>query len=176
VTGWAPEGLLDTYETERHPVATDVLDNTRAQMELMSTEPGPQAVRRLFSRLMDFDEVNRYLTEKITAIEVRYDFGGGDDLVGRRLRDVPLKQGRLYDLFHTGHGLLLDRTGALATAGWEDRVDHVRDTSEDLTAPAILLRPDGHVAWTGDGQEDLNEHLARWFGPRRSLPSLPARV
>ncbi|MET9907809.1 rifampin monooxygenase [Streptomyces sp. NPDC006476] len=174
VAGWAPEGLLDTYETERHPVATDVLDNTRAQMELMSTEPGPQAVRRLFSRLMDFDEVNRYLTEKITAIEVRYDFGEGDALLGRRLRDVPLKRGRLYDLFHTGRGLLLDQAGSLSTAGWEDRVDHVQDTSEDVTTPAILLRPDGHVAWTGDDQEDLNKHLARWFGQRRSVPSGPS--
>ncbi|MBO4259758.1 rifampin monooxygenase [Streptomyces griseorubiginosus] len=164
VAGWAPQGLVDTYESERHPVAADVLDNTRAQMELMSTEPGPRAVRRLFSRLMDFDEVNRYLTEKITAIEVRYDFGEGDDLLGRRLRDVPLKRGRLYDLFHTGHGLLLDQTGGLSTAGWEDRVDHVQDASDRLTAPAILLRPDGHVAWTGDDQEDLNRHLARWFG------------
>jgi 2-polyprenyl-6-methoxyphenol hydroxylase-like FAD-dependent oxidoreductase len=174
VAGWAPEGLLGTYDTERHPVATDVLDNTRAQMELMSTQPGPQAVRRLFSRLMDFDEVNRYLTEKITAIEVRYDFGEGDALLGRRLRDVPLKRGRLYDLFHTGRGLLLDQAGSLSTAGWEDRVDHVQDTSEDLTAPAILLRPDGHVAWTGDDQEDLNKHLARWFGQRRSVPSGPS--
>ncbi|MEU1274976.1 rifampin monooxygenase [Streptomyces sp. NPDC005799] len=174
VAGRAPEGLLDTYETERHPVATEVLDNTRAQMELMSTEPGPQAVRRLFSRLMDFDEVNRYLTEKITAIAVRYDFGEGDDLLGRRLRDVPLKKGRLYDLFHTGKGLLLDQAGSLSTAGWEDRVDHVHDTSDRLTAPAILLRPDGHVAWTGDDQEDLNKHLARWFGQRRSVPSGPS--
>ena len=68
VDGWAPEGLLDSYHTERHPVAADVLDNTRAQMELMSTEPGPQAVRRLVSELMDFEDVNRYLIEKITAI------------------------------------------------------------------------------------------------------------
>ena len=77
VNGWAPEGLLDSYHTERHPVAADVLDNTRAQVELMSLEPGPQAVRRLVSELMDFEEVNRYLIEKITAIGVRYDFGEG---------------------------------------------------------------------------------------------------
>ena len=77
IAGWAPDGLLDSYHTERHPVAADVLDNTRAQMELMSLEPGAQAVRRLVSELMDFDDVSRYLTEKITAIGVRYDFGEG---------------------------------------------------------------------------------------------------
>ena len=77
VGGWAPEGLLDSYQAERHPVAADVLDNTRAQMELLSLEPGPQAVRRLVSELMDFEDVNRYLIEKITAIGVRYDFGEG---------------------------------------------------------------------------------------------------
>src|SRR5207342_1576436 len=75
VVGWAPEGLLDSYHTERHPVAADVLDNTRAQMELLSTGPGPRAVRRLLTELMDFEEVNRHLIEKITAIGVRYDFG-----------------------------------------------------------------------------------------------------
>ena len=69
IRGWAPETLLDTYQAERHPVAEDVLDNTRAQMELSSIEPGPQAVRRLLTELMDFDEVNRYLVGKITAID-----------------------------------------------------------------------------------------------------------
>ncbi len=97
IRGWAPETLLDTYQAERHPVAEDVLDNTRAQMELMSAEPGPQAVRRLLTELMDFDEVNRYLIEKITAIGIRYDFGDGPELLGRRLRDIDLKQGRLYE-------------------------------------------------------------------------------
>ena len=82
VNGWAPEGLLDSYHTERRPVAADVLDNTRAQMELMSVEPGPQAVRRLVSELMDFEDVNRYLIEKVTAIGVRYDFGEGHELLG----------------------------------------------------------------------------------------------
>jgi rifampicin monooxygenase len=111
VNGWAPEGLLDSYHTERHPVAADVLDNTRAQAELLSPEPGAQAVRRLVSELMDFEEVNRYLIEKITAIGIRYDFGDEHPLVGRRLRDVELKRGRLYGLMHGGRGLLLDQTG-----------------------------------------------------------------
>jgi rifampicin monooxygenase len=164
VNGWAPEGLLDSYETERHPVAADVLDITRAQAELLSPEPGPQAVRRLLSELMDFEEVNRYLIEKITAIGVRYDFGEGHELLGRRLRDVGLKRGRLYELMHDGRGLLLDQTGRLSAAGWADRVDHVVDVSEELDVPAVLLRPDGHVAWVGGDQQELLSQLPRWFG------------
>ncbi|MCP2262203.1 2-polyprenyl-6-methoxyphenol hydroxylase [Streptoalloteichus tenebrarius] len=168
INGWAPEGLLDSYETERRPVAADVLENTRAQMELMSTEPGARAVCRLVSELMDFEEVNRHLTEKIVAIGVRYDLGEGHDLLGRRMRDVALKRGRLYELTHGGRGLLLDQTGQLSVAGWSDRVDHVVDVSEELDVPAVLLRPDGHVAWVGDDQRDLLDHLPRWFGAAAS--------
>ncbi len=164
VSGWAPEGLLDTYHGERHPVAADVLDNTRAQAELMAPGPGPEAVRRLMSRLMDFEEVNRHLIERITAIAIRYDVGEGHELLGRRLRDVPLRHGRLYELTRRGRGLLLDRTGCLSVAGWEDRVDHVVDRSDELDVPAVLLRPDGHVAWAGADQADLLRHLPRWFG------------
>jgi rifampicin monooxygenase len=164
VNGWAPEGLLDSYHTERHPVAADVLDNTRAQMQLLSPEPGPRAVRRLLSDLMDFEDVNRYLIEKITAIAVRYDVGEGHELLGRRMRDVGLERGRLYELMHGGRGLLLDQTGRLSVAGWADRVDHVVDVSEELDVPAALLRPDGHVAWVGDDQQDLLSQLPAWFG------------
>jgi rifampicin monooxygenase len=175
INGWAPEGLLDTYHTERHPVAAEVLDNTRAQSVLLSPEPGPQAVRRLMSKLMDFDEVNRYLIEKITAIGVRYAFGeacepnnqhsgDGHALLGRRMRDVKLKRGRLYELMRGGRGLLLDQTGRLSVAGWADRVDHVVDVSEELDVPAVLLRPDGHVAWVGEDQQELLSQLPRWFG------------
>lgn len=171
VNGWAPEGLLDSYHTERHPVADDVLNNTRVQSELMSTEPVPQAVRRLLSELMDIEDVNRYLTEKLTGIGIRYDLGGaehgsgtGHELLGRRLRDIALKRGRLYELMHGGRGLLLDQTGNLSVAGWSDRIDHVVDVSEELDAPAVLLRPDGHVAWVGADQQDLRSHLLRWFG------------
>lgn len=164
VNGWAPDGLLDSYHAERHPVAADVLVNTRAQMELMSLEPGPQAVRRLLTELMSFEEVNRHLTEKIIAIGIRYDFGDGHPLLGRRLRDVELKRGRLYGLMHAGRGLLLDQTGRLSVDGWADRVDHVIDVSEELDVPAALLRPDGHVAWVGEDQQDLLGHLPTWFG------------
>ncbi|WP_105974788.1 rifampin monooxygenase [Streptomyces geranii] len=191
VRGWAPADLLDSYHAERHPVAADVLDNTRAQMLLLSAEPGPSAVRRLLSELMDFEDVNRHLIEKITAIGVRYDFadgdgdgdggggggrdGGGHGLIGRRLRDVPLKHGRLYELMRTGRGLLLDRTGSLSVTGWSDRVDHVvpeglegLEELEGLSAPAVLLRPDGYVAWAGDDQRELLARLPKWFGAAAS--------
>lgn len=164
VAGRAPEDLLDSYHAERHPVAADVLDNTRAQMLLMSTEPGPQSVRRLVSELMDFEEVNRHLIEKITAVGVRYDFGEGHELLGKRMRDVRLKRGRLYELTRGGRGLLLDQTGRLSVEGWADRVDHVVDVSEELDVPAVLLRPDGHVAWAGEDQRELTARLPKWFG------------
>jgi 2-polyprenyl-6-methoxyphenol hydroxylase-like FAD-dependent oxidoreductase len=167
IGGWAPGGLLDSYETERRPVAADVLENTRAQMLLISTEPGPQSVRRLVAELMDFEEVNRYLTEKVVGTGIRYDVGEGHELLGRRLPDVKLKSGRLYELTREGRGLLLDQTGRLSVAGWSDRVDHVVDTSEELPAPAVLLRPDGYLVWAGDEQENLLAHLPRWFGEER---------
>lgn len=164
VNGWAPEGLLDSYHAERHPVGARVLDNTRAQITLLGTDPGATALRELFSKLMDFEEVNRYVTGIITAVEVRYDFGEGHELLGRRMRDVGLERGRLYELMHGGRGLLLDRTGRLSAAGWADRVDHVVDRSEELDVPAVLLRPDGHVAWVGEDQQDLLGQLPKWFG------------
>ncbi|MER8097410.1 rifampin monooxygenase [Streptomyces goshikiensis] len=165
VAGWAPEGLLDSYHAERHPVGAAVLANTRAQIALMGTGPGASALRELFSKLMDFEEVNRYVTGMITAVDVRYDFGEGHELLGRRMRDVRLKQGRLYELTHGGRGLLLDRTGRLSVTGWADRVDHVTDlTPADPDAPALLLRPDGHVAWAGQDQQALLAALPTWFG------------
>ncbi|MEU5631724.1 rifampin monooxygenase [Streptomyces rishiriensis] len=176
VNGWAPDGLLDSYHEERHPVGARVLDNTRAQITLLGTDPGATALRGLLSTLMDFEEVNRYLTGMITAVDVRYDLGEGHELLGRRLRDVKLKQGRLYELMHAGHGLLLDRTGGLSVQGWADRVDHVVDVvdvvdvlddvavSEELDLPAVLLRPDGHVAWVGEDQQKLTGGLEKWFG------------
>jgi 2-polyprenyl-6-methoxyphenol hydroxylase-like FAD-dependent oxidoreductase len=164
VHGWAPADLLDTYEAERHPVAEEVLNNTRAQIELMKVEPGPQSVRRLLTELVAFEQVNRYLIEKIIAVSVRYDLGSENDLVGRRIGDLALKRGGLYDQMHAGRAILLDQTGTLSAEGWADRVDHLVDVSEELDAPAVLLRPDGHVAWAGSDQQELETELARWFG------------
>jgi 2-polyprenyl-6-methoxyphenol hydroxylase-like FAD-dependent oxidoreductase len=164
VRGWAPESLLDTYQSERRPVAAAVLDNTRAQSTLVSTDPGPQAVRRLLTELMDIDAVNRYLVEKITAIDIRYDLGEGPALLGRRLPDLDVGPGRLYGLLGSGRGLLIDRTGRLTVGGWSDRVDHLADPTAALDVPGLLLRPDGYVAWIGDDQQDLDDHLSRWFG------------
>ncbi|MFE4551593.1 rifampin monooxygenase [Streptomyces sp. NPDC056785] len=164
VRGRAPDGLLDSYHSERHPVGARVLENTRAQITLLGTDPGATALRGLLAELMDFEEVNRYVTEMITAVGVRYDFGEGHHLLGRRLRDMELERGRLYGLMHAGRGLLLDRTGRLSVAGWADRVDHVVDPGGELDVPAVLLRPDGHVAWAGEDQADLLGRLPRWFG------------
>ncbi|GAA4780562.1 rifampin monooxygenase [Actinomycetospora chlora] len=170
VDGWAPDGLLDSYEAERHPVAAEVLDNTRAQMVLMSSEPGAMAVRRLVAELMEFEDVNRHLTEKIVGLGVRYDLGGDHPLVGRRQRDVAVGAGRLYALLHDGRGLLLDRTGELSVAGWSDRVDHVVDATAGIDVPALLLRPDGYVAWVGDDQASLDAAVRRWFGVPVPVP------
>ncbi|NJQ00174.1 FAD-dependent monooxygenase [Streptomyces zingiberis] len=196
VTGRAPDGLLDSYHEERHPVGAAVLNHTRAGFALLGTDPGTTALRGVFTQLMEIAEVNRYMTEMITAIGIRYDLGEGHDLLGRRMRDLPLKQGRLYELTHGGRGLLLDRTGRLSVAGWADRVDRV-DWEEGVVdagdsgprpeagtagdggttgdaevtgggpgpdVPAALLRPDGHVAWVGEGQTSLEDGLRRWFG------------
>ena len=75
-----------------------------------------------------------------------------------------MKQGRLYDRLHRGRGLLLDRTERLTVGGWSDRVDYLGDPAAALDVPCVLIRPDGHVAWIGDDQQDLDHHLSRWFG------------
>ncbi|WP_417198862.1 hypothetical protein [Streptomyces stelliscabiei] len=151
-------------------MAARVLVNTRAQITLLGSGPGPTALRQLLSELMDFEEVNRYITGMITAVDVRYDFGEGHDLLGRRMRDVRLKRGRLYELMREGRGLLLDPTGTLSVEGWADRVDHVVDTAEDLDVPTVLLRPDGHVAWAGEDGRELLDRLRGGSGPPPAEP------
>lgn len=165
VSGRAPDGLLDSYESERRPVAEQVLTLTRAQSVLIDPDPGPQAVRRLLTELMGVDGVALYLAEQVSGLGIHYDLGDGPALLGRRLRDLPLPDGRLYERLRDGRGLLLDRTGRLSVVGWGDRVGLVADADLPIGEPALLLRPDGHVAWIGDRREEPADALLRWFGP-----------
>ncbi|AKJ15842.1 hypothetical protein ABB07_39220 (plasmid) [Streptomyces incarnatus] len=188
IRGQAPESLLDTYHTERHPVAERVLHNTRAQSALVRPGPQTDALREVFGSLMVFDEVNQYLRHLLNALDIRYPLDGDHPLVGRRVPDADLDApdgaGRVHELLHAGRPVLLDLCGsaevAAAAKGWADRVDLVEARGEDdhWTVPAIgdipapgalLIRPDGHVAWATD---DTTPHtpslitaLTTWFGP-----------
>ncbi|MFE0176928.1 FAD-dependent monooxygenase [Streptomyces sp. NPDC059002] len=188
VRGRAPESLLDSYHAERHPVAERVLHNTRAQSAL--ARPGPQAdaLRDVFTSLIVFDDVNRHLRSMLTALDIRYPADGDHPLAGRRVPDADLKTpdgaSYVYALLHAGRPVLLDLRGiaevAAVAEGWSDRVDFVRARSEDdhwivpgvgeVDAPAaLLIRPDGHVAWAAaggaPGTAALTTALTTWFGP-----------
>ncbi|MFF4990936.1 FAD-dependent monooxygenase [Streptosporangium saharense] len=179
VNGTAPEELLDSYHTERHPVAETVLGNTRAQTVL--GRPGAQmnALRETFSRLIEVDEVNRLLGGMITALDIRYPLGDGHPLLGRRVPDLdlltPHGPARLYGLLHDARPLLLDLGSGESVKGWADRVDVVEASCADrvwtlpvvgeVPAPeALLVRPDGHVAWVA-GSGSLETALTTWCGP-----------
>lgn len=189
VRGQAPEGLLDSYHAERHPVGERVLHNTRAQSAL--ARPGAQtdALREVFGSLMVFDDVNRHLRGMLTALDIRYPIDGDHQLVGRRVPDADLKAQsgatRVYELLNAGRPVLLDLAGSAEVAavaqGWAGRVDFVEARSEDdywpvpalggIDAPdAVLIRPDGHVAWAAGADEApdtsaLRTALTTWFGP-----------
>ncbi|WP_404193408.1 FAD-dependent monooxygenase [Streptomyces tauricus] len=190
VRGQAPERLLDSYHAERHPVAERVLHNTRAQSAL--GPPGVQidALRDVFASLLVFDDVNRHLRGMITALDIRYPVDGDHPLTGRRVPDADLKRTdgatRVYALLHAARPVLLDLRGSAevqtAAEGWGDRVDLVEARSEEdhwyvpgvgeIPAPAaLLIRPDGHVAWAAAGAPDASAlwaALTLWFGrPRR---------
>ncbi|WP_308280841.1 FAD-dependent monooxygenase [Streptomyces barringtoniae] len=188
VHGHAPESLLDTYHAERHPVAERVLHNTRAQSALVRPGPQTDALRDVFGSLMVFDEVNQYLRHLLNALDIRYPTDSDHPLTGRRVPDADLGTpegvSRVYELLHAGRPVLLDLHGsAEVTAvakGWADRVDLAEARSEeehwtvpalgDIPAPtALLIRPDGHIAWaTDDDTPDtsaLRTALTTWFGP-----------
>ncbi|MFE0106896.1 FAD-dependent oxidoreductase [Streptomyces sp. NPDC059009] len=178
VRGWAPPELLDTYHDERHPVAAAVLDNVRAQVALMDPSPRMDALRDLFAELMRMDEVNTRLSGMISGTDVAYDLGSvSGALAGRFAPDLSLKSGAgatsLAELLHSARPLLLllAENPALAEVvrPWADRVDAVTATADQgLGADALLIRPDGYVAWSARGTdgdtESLRRALTRWFG------------
>jgi bifunctional hydroxylase/dehydrase len=182
INGYAPAGLLDTYHTERHPVAARILANTLAQraLYLSGDEMGP--MRELMAELLGYEEVRKLLVGMVAGLDVRYDVGTGDHpLLGRRLPGEQLSgtpgacgQGSALRLLHAGRGVLLDLGGddglRAAAAPWTDRVDVVTATCPAgalADVGAALVRPDGYIAWIGQagpGTAGLPEALNRWFG------------
>jgi 2-polyprenyl-6-methoxyphenol hydroxylase-like FAD-dependent oxidoreductase len=183
VTGVSPESLLDTYHDERHPVAARVLRNTMAQVAL--TRPGDarlDALRDTVSDLLSMDEPRDRYAAMMSGLDIHYQFGEGHPLLGRRMPDLDLvtAQGprRVFTLLHEAEPVLLNlgEPGGFDITPWADRVPlldaHSGGTWElpalgDVPAPAaVLIRPDGYVAWVGEGTDDgLEDALTRWFGP-----------
>lgn len=169
VAGDMPDALLDTYTTERHPIAARVLANTRAQVALMQPNVLTTALRDIVTEIMALDEGNRYFGELISGIATRYDLGDDNAAVGRLAADRPVihdsYETTLYRLMQDGRGVVLDdgRGAAhFAAAGWRDRLT----LAESLDGSAMLVRPDGCIAWaSGDGNAaGLAFALNRWFG------------
>ncbi|MGW2615238.1 FAD-dependent monooxygenase [Streptomyces sp. NPDC001500] len=175
VRGRAPEGLLDTYTRERHPVGAWVLEWTRAQIALMRPESHARALREVVTAMTETVDGTTYLVKQISGVRQRYELPGDHPLVGRSAPDLEFSDGtRLADRLHDGRALLLDLAddaGLRARAeAYGDRVDVRTLTSGDRPGlTALLVRPDGHVAWAADPehvpQDTLEAALARWFGP-----------
>ncbi|MCL6291377.1 FAD-dependent monooxygenase [Streptomyces sp. JUS-F4] len=180
-TGRAPESLLDSYHEERHPVGSRLLMNTRAQGLLLLGGPEVRPLREVFGELVRFDEVARHLAAMVSGQEIRYDVGGGrHPLLGRRMPHLELlgaeHKTSTTELLRTGRGLLLDLAGNARlrqrAVPWAARVDTVVAEPQDGPAvqdlagtTALLIRPDGHVAWAAPGSHhDLPMALERWFG------------
>jgi len=167
VEGWAPDGLLDSYHTERHPVGAAVLANTKAQALLMDPDPKLEPLRAVLRDLGAYDQVNDHLAEQVSGVGVRYDVGGGNPLLGRRMRNLELDGTTLYRLFTTGRGVLLDLgDGALAKAAqpWAGRVDAIVTRTDQVAESGLLLRPDGHAVWVGEEAAGVTSALRNWFG------------
>ena len=184
VRGVSPESLLDTYHAERHPVAARVLKNTMAQVALTHrTDDRTNALRDAVSELLSMDEPRKRFGAMMSGLDIRYDLGEGHPLLGRRMPDLDLITARgplrVFTLLHDARPVFLDlgEPGAFDLTPWADRVQSIEaryDGAWELpargavTAPtAVLVRPDGYVAWVGeDGtRQGLADALTTWFGP-----------
>jgi 2-polyprenyl-6-methoxyphenol hydroxylase-like FAD-dependent oxidoreductase len=175
IRGDAPEGLLDSYATERHPVGARILDWTRAQVALMRPNPHCRALGAIVRDLIDTRDGATYFAERIWGVSLRYDLGEEHPLVGRSCPDFELADGtRLGTLLREGNGLLLDfdpQASLQALDGlWGDQVRYVASDAQDrLGLRALLVRPDGFVAWASDATpipEEVTRAAARWFARR----------
>ena len=182
VAGTSPESLLDTYHAERHPVAARVLRDTMAQVALRRTDDRSAALADTVAELLAMDEPRRRFGARMSGLDVHYDLGDGHPLVGRRMPDVDLDtaDGRVttFSLLRAARPVLVDfgERGNVDCGRWADRVARVEARRPgDLDVPgvgrvaapdAVLIRPDGYVAWAGDSaQHGLADALTRWFGP-----------
>ncbi|WP_026152058.1 FAD-dependent monooxygenase [Actinopolyspora halophila] len=183
IRGEAPEALLDTYHGERHEVGRRLLMNTQAQGLLFLSGEHMQPLRDVFSELVRYEEVSRYLAAMVSGLDIHYDVGSGSNpLLGYRMPKTELvKDQRRRDsteLLHRGRGVLLDLEDNPTLRGragpWTDRVDVVtaeraRESGPLSGTAAVLVRPDGYVAWAAPGSDhDLPMALERWFGPARN--------
>ncbi|WP_175996057.1 FAD-dependent monooxygenase [Burkholderia stabilis] len=173
IRGDAPAGLLDSYSDERHPVGARVLDWSRAQVALMRPAPGSRALEAIIRDLVDTRDGATYFAERVWGVSLAYDLGGGHPLVGRSVPDFELADGtRLGERVRHGKGLFLDFDASrpLRTLAnrWRDRIAYVAsDAKERLGLRAVLVRPDGIVAWAGEDGANADEAARaamRWFG------------
>ncbi len=171
--GTAPDGLLDSYTTERHPVGARVLDWTRAQVVAM--RPSSRALEPILRDLINTRDGATYFAERVWGVSLRYDLGAEHPLVGRSCPDFELEDGtRLGALLRDGIGLLLDFGGQASLAAlaglWGDQVRYLASDAKDrLGLCALLVRPDGFVAWASDATpsaEEVTQAAARWFASR----------
>jgi 2-polyprenyl-6-methoxyphenol hydroxylase-like FAD-dependent oxidoreductase len=173
IRGDAPPGLIDSYVSERHPVGAQVLDWSRAQVAIMRPARSSRALEAIMRDLIDTRDGATYFAERVWGVSLRYDLSGSHPLVGRSAPDFELADGtRLGELMRHGKGLLLDFDGsapleALASR-WSNRIGYVASHAKNrLGFNAVLVRPDGFVAWAGEAAPDLEEAAqaaSRWFG------------
>jgi len=173
--GWAPPGLLDTYHSERHPVGERVMTHTLAQAALVLPGAEVTALRQLFAELLQSPENVAFVAGLLAGSDIRYDIGDPHPLSGLMVPDLTVETvdgpRRIAELLRTGRPVLLDLTTDACFAGiaqdWADRVDTVTGTSPEAPAEALLVRPDGYVAWAAGQAEGLRAALTRWFGSAR---------
>jgi hypothetical protein len=181
----SPESLLETYHAERHPVGARVLRNTMALVALRRPDERTEALRDTMAELVAMDEPRRRLAAELSGLGIHYDLGEGHPLVGRRMPDLDLVGAdgplRVFTLLNDARPVLLNlgEPGGIDIASWSDRVRSIDAAYAGpwelpglgaVTAPpAVLIRPDGYVAWVGDGTDPgLGAALDTWFGPPRA--------
>jgi 3-(3-hydroxy-phenyl)propionate hydroxylase len=183
IDGTSPDALLDTYHAERHPVGAHVLHNTMAQGALRDTDPRSEALRDTMAELLGMDEPRRRFAGMLSGLDVHYELGEGHPVLGRRVPDLDLDTDdgplRVFTLLHEATAVLLNfgGPGAVDVGQWADSVRVLDARTADpwelpvlgaVRAPlAVLIRPDGHVAWVEDGGDTgLSVALTAWFGTR----------